>query len=107
MEPGALRPATGNARRFLRKSCFRLPASGAEGKRTAKRTVSYPGPGGGGGGKGGDFLRLPDTAPGPTKIIVPDMAVGGEEDGYGGGAARARGKSPVVQKNASSKTTTV
>lgn len=102
MEPGALRPASGNARMFLRKSCFRLPAN-PESKKAAKRTTSYPGTGS---TKGGEFLRLPDTAPGPTKIIVPDMPVG-EEDSYGGGAARARGKSPSVQKNAGSKTTTV
>lgn len=100
MDPGALRPATGNARMFLRKSCFRLP-SNTESKKTAKRTVSYPGTA----GKGAEFLRLPDTAPGPTKIIVPDVPIG-EEDGFGG-AARARGKSPTVQKNTGTRTTTV
>ena len=52
----------------------------------AKHAVYYPGPSG---AKGGEFLRLPDTAPGPTKIIVPDMPVG-EEDRYNGGAARAQ-----------------
>ncbi|KAL8584719.1 hypothetical protein ACOMHN_035639 [Nucella lapillus] len=101
LDPGALRPATGNARLFLRKSCFRLPVA-SDAKKTAKRTVSYPGSS----SKGGDFLRLPDAGPGPTKIIVPDIAAG-EEDSYGGGAARARGMSPMVVKNSGSKTTTV
>lgn len=95
MDPGASRPATGNARMFLRKSCFRLPNQ-SDSKKSAKRTVSYPGP-----GKNAEFLRLPDMGPGPTKIIVPDHPVG-EEEGFGS-AMRARGKSPMIQKPSVSK----
>lgn len=100
MDPGASRPATGNARMFLRKSCFRLPTQG-ESKKVAKRTISYPGPA----TKVNEFLRLPDTGPGPTKIIVPDIPVGDDE--CYGSASRARGKSPIVQKNIISKNTVV
>jgi hypothetical protein len=111
VEPGAMRPATGNARLFLRKSCFRLPQAG-DSKKAAKRTVSYPGSS----AHKGECFRLPNASPGPTQILVPEISscVSGEgggsgegDDSYGGGAARARGKSPMAQKGAGSRTTTV
>lgn len=104
-ELGALRPATGNARLFLRKSCFRLPTAG-DNKRAAKRTCSYPGSSA---HKGPEGFRLPDTAPGPTQIVVPEIGscVVVEEEGYGGGAVKARGNSPAVQKSVSNRTSTV
>ncbi|KAL8576133.1 hypothetical protein ACOMHN_001483 [Nucella lapillus] len=76
LDPGSrLRPATGNARLFLRKTCFRLPGnSDVGGKKSGKMA---PGTEGAGGKEG---TRIADSAAGPTHIVIPSEEGGGEEE---------------------------
>ncbi|XP_076472985.1 protein retinal degeneration B-like [Babylonia areolata] len=70
-----LRPATGNARLFLRKTCFRLPDNVAEGGK--KGSV-----GGGGGAKRSSSSSGPDDAAGAGSYR--------KQEGGGGGGVEAR-----------------
>ena len=98
MRSGNVRAASGNARFFLRKSCFSLPSQiklkAASSKKSVRKTLSMPGrgvAGGGGGGIGGAVGAVDPTGgvvlseQGNT-VLDPRCA--------SAGAAKSRGASP-------------
>ena len=93
--PGGSRQAQGNARLFLRKSCFCLPGQNKiPGKKPIRKTLSLPqrssyrGPSGGGGFGGSE------NQPQPSMPAIAISETGNTVLDPGAPAARARGVSP-------------
>ncbi|GFN94445.1 membrane-associated phosphatidylinositol transfer protein 2 [Plakobranchus ocellatus] len=89
MSPGFTRPASGNARMFLRKANFRLSARDSsthrEGKKLARRAVSHPAPTT---YAAEGFTKFQSAEGATTKIVVEDFS------SVGGGNARTKEASP-------------
>ncbi|RUS73636.1 hypothetical protein EGW08_018609, partial [Elysia chlorotica] len=84
MSPGFTRPASGNARMFLRKSNFRLSSRDSsaqrEGKKLARRAVSHPAPP----TYSADGFTTFQTGDAPTtKIVVEDFSTVAGSTGRG------------------------
>ncbi|XP_071093822.1 protein retinal degeneration B-like [Haliotis cracherodii] len=94
MSPGRSRPAVGNARMFLRKSCFRLPRP-QENRKMTKRTISVPCHG----TTTADLLTSSEfTQNVTTKITVTDTAAGDQGSTTSPTTEKQSGKSPSVKK---------
>lgn len=90
--PGGSRPAVGNARLFIRKSCFSLPTQ-SDGKRMARRTASLPHKSR---KQGTSSITVCDNFDQPITIAVSDAGNTVLETNQSsvGKAVRARGTSP-------------